>query len=211
MMLNALIGSGGGGGGPHLIPDLATFLQTLVLFSVLVGVLWKFAWPGILKALEEREHHIKDEIERAEKNRAESEKLLKTYEAKLEAARAEAQKMIDEGKADATRLKDQILKEAREEAEKTVARAKREIELAGDKAAAELRERTVEIAIQAAGRILAVPEAAGPPGGGGRVHPGGRTGVVRGHRGRGKESQMSASTVRRPYAEGLYRAAPPRA
>ncbi len=151
-------GDAHGGGGFNfmdlLIPDLATFVQSLILFSILAGVLWKFAWPAILEALEAREHHIKDEIARAEKGRAESERLMKEYQAKLEASRAEAQRIIDEGKADATRLKDQILKEAREEGERLVKGARREIELAEAKAMESLRTRAVDLAIGAAGRIL---------------------------------------------------------
>lgn len=147
-----------GGGGFNfmdlLIPDLATFVQSLILFTILAVVLWKFAWPSILHALEEREHHIKHEIETAEKNRVETERALKEYQAKLEASKAEAQRIIDEGKADALRLKDQILKEAREEGERLVKGAKREIELAEAKAAESLRTKAVDLAIAAAGRVL---------------------------------------------------------
>lgn len=137
-----------------LIPDLGTFVQSAILFSILALVLWKFAWPSILHALEEREHHIKGEIDRAERNRAESEKLLKDYQAKLEASRVDAQKIIDEGKADALRLRDQILKEAREEGTRLTALAKREIELAEQKAIHELHLRAVELSMRAAERIL---------------------------------------------------------
>lgn len=150
----ALIGSEAGGATLDLLPKFGPFIQSLVLFSVLALVLWKFAWPSILHALEEREHHIKGEIEKAEKARLESEKLLKDYQAKLETSRLEAQKIIDEGKADATRLKDQILKEAREEGERLVKGAKREIELAEAKAVEGLRTKAVDLAIAAAGRIL---------------------------------------------------------
>lgn len=150
----ALLASEESGATLNIWPDPATFLQSLILFSILALVLWKFAWPQILDALAERERHIKSEIEKAEKNRAESERLLKEYEAKLEASRIEAQKMIDEGKADALLLKDRILGEAREEGGKIVERARREIQLAEDKAIEELHRQTVELAVGAASRIL---------------------------------------------------------
>lgn len=137
-----------------ILPDWATLIQSAILFAILAGVLWKFAWPSILQALEAREHHIKEEIARAEKGRAESERLLKEYQSRLEASRAEAQKIIDEGKADALRLRDQILAEARAEGERLVKNAQREIALAEAKAVEELRRRTVELATAAAARIL---------------------------------------------------------
>ena len=150
----ALLASEETGVSLNIWPDLATFTHSLILFSILAFVLWKFAWPHILHALEERELHIKEEIDRAEKNRAESERVLKEYQVNLEAARADAQKIIDEGKADALRLREQILKETREESARLTAQATREIKLAEAKALHGLKVRTVELATSAAERIL---------------------------------------------------------
>ncbi len=135
-------------------PDIGLMIWTWVSFGIMAFILAKFAWQPMVHALEAREHHIQEEIDRAEANRAESARLLADHQAKLEASRLEAQKIIEEGKADAVRLKDQILKEAREEGERLVKGAKREIELAESKAVETLRQKTVELAVAAASRIL---------------------------------------------------------
>ena len=55
----------------------------ILSFAILFFVLYKFAFPGILSALEEREKKIKDSLDQAERHRSEAERKLKEYEAKL--------------------------------------------------------------------------------------------------------------------------------
>ena len=50
-------------------------------FAILFFVLYKFAFPGILSVLEEREKKIKDSLDQAERHRSEAEWKLKEYEA----------------------------------------------------------------------------------------------------------------------------------
>jgi len=63
----------------------------VVSFGILLFVLYKFAFPGILSVLEEREKKIKDSLDQAERHRSEAERTLKEYEAKLNAASKEAE------------------------------------------------------------------------------------------------------------------------
>ena len=60
-------------------------------FAILFFVLYKYAFPGILSALEEREKKIKDSLDEAERHRSEAERKLKEYEAKLNTAAKEAE------------------------------------------------------------------------------------------------------------------------
>ena len=63
----------------------------VISFGILLFVLYKYAFPGILSALEEREKKIKDSLDQAEQHRSEAERRLKDYEAKLSAAGKEAE------------------------------------------------------------------------------------------------------------------------
>ena len=137
-----------------LLPDLPTFVQSTILFTVLAVVLYKFAWKHILHALEEREGKIKGDLDRAEAARKEAEAVLAKHQAAMNQVKAEAQALIDEGKADALRLKAGILAEAREEAGKVSERAKREIELAKDKAVLDLQAQAASLSVSMASRIL---------------------------------------------------------
>src|SRR5437879_6801414 len=73
-------------------------------FAILLFVLYKFAFPGILNALEEREKKIKDSLDQAEPHRSEAERKLKEYEAKLNTAGQEAEGLRAAAKERAKRL-----------------------------------------------------------------------------------------------------------
>ena len=74
----------------------------LVSFGILLWVLYKFAFPPILDALETRERKIRDSIEQAEQNRLTAEQRLAEYEAKLRGAAREAEAVVAEAKAKVT-------------------------------------------------------------------------------------------------------------
>jgi F-type H+-transporting ATPase subunit b len=127
---------------------------TALTFGILATVLAVYAWPNILKALQEREKRIADAIQAADDSTKEAEETLAKYRAQLEEARDDAQKIIEEGKKDALVLKDRLLKEGQEETEKTKNRALKEIGLARDKALAELHRETAELAVTIASQII---------------------------------------------------------
>src|SRR2546425_9802529 len=56
----------GGGRGPFTInPGL--IIWTLVVFGILLVLLWRFAFPAVLKSGEERERRIQKQLEDAQK------------------------------------------------------------------------------------------------------------------------------------------------
>lgn len=127
---------------------------TIVTFVVLFLVLRKIAWGPILEALEKREKTIRESLDEAARAREESEKRLAEYGRKLEQAGADAQKVLEEGRAMGENLKRDILTKAREEAGEIIDRGRREIELERDKAIAEIRKHTVDISLAAASRVV---------------------------------------------------------
>jgi F-type H+-transporting ATPase subunit b len=133
-------------------PDLA--IWTLVVFVVLLAVLKKFAWGPILSALESREKNIANHISQAERNHAEARELLAQYERKLSAAAAEVRELMEESRRDAEKLKQGILAEAKAGADAERARSLREIEAAADAAVESLAERSAQLAVELAGKIL---------------------------------------------------------
>jgi F-type H+-transporting ATPase subunit b len=141
-----------GGGLMDVNPGL--MIWTLVTFVALLTVLRFTAWKPLIGALEAREQRIREAVEQAEKTRRESEALMARHEQQLEAARVEAHQIIDEGKADALRVKDDIVKQARHEAEEGKARALREVQLAADTAKKELWEEATRLSTLLAERIL---------------------------------------------------------
>ncbi|HTM53786.1 MAG TPA: F0F1 ATP synthase subunit B [Pirellulales bacterium] len=133
-------------------PDLA--LWTLVVFVVLLAVLKKFAWGPILSALDGREKSIADHISQAERNHTQARQLLAEYEQKLASAANEIRAMMEEARRDAERAKQAILTEAKAGAEAERDRALRDIESATDQAIESLAERSANLAVELAGKIL---------------------------------------------------------
>jgi F-type H+-transporting ATPase subunit b len=129
-------------------------LWTLVVFGILLVVLARTAWPAILRAVEERERKIRDEIEAAQRANEEAQRVLADYQQKLAAARAEAQELVAAGRQAADKVREEILARARTEHEELIARARREIVAEREKALADLRREAVELSLAAAGRVL---------------------------------------------------------
>ena len=137
-----------------LIPNPGVLLQQVILFTFLAVVLHRFAWKHILHALESREGKIKGDLDRAEAARKAAEAVLARHEAAMNQAKSEALAILEEGKADAVRLKEAILAEAREEATKVGERGRREIDLARDKAVGDLQAQAAALSVSMAAKIL---------------------------------------------------------
>ena len=137
-----------------LIPNPGVLLQQVILFTILAVVLYRFAWKHILHALEAREGKIKGDLDRAESARKASEAVLAKHEAAMNHAKVEALAILEEGKADALRLKEAILAAAREEAVRVGERGRREIELAASKAIGDLQAQAAALSVVMATKIL---------------------------------------------------------
>src|SRR5258706_12607751 len=64
---------------------------TIVVFGILLVLLWKLGLPALLKSGEERERRIQQQLEEAERARAEAVRLLEGHKRTMAGARAEAQ------------------------------------------------------------------------------------------------------------------------
>ncbi|MBX9659662.1 MAG: F0F1 ATP synthase subunit B [Nitrospiraceae bacterium] len=137
----------------------SSFFSSLIFweilsFGILFFVLYKFAFPGILSVLEEREKKIKDSLDQAERHRAESERALKTYEAKLSAAAKEAEAILAAAQERAQRLLDENEQRMSTEAERIKGEATREIDHERRKAVQDIRNQTTELALMVAEKVV---------------------------------------------------------
>ena len=152
-MSSVALGSEGGANNPFA-GDIGVALWTLVIFVAVLIVLGKFAWGPILNGLQSREKFIRDSLQRAKEDREMAESTLKEYTERLEAARAEATAIVDEGRRDAEVVKGKITEEAKAQADQLVARAKREIAIATEAAISDLYATSSRLATDVAGRVL---------------------------------------------------------
>jgi F-type H+-transporting ATPase subunit b len=133
-------------------------LWTLVVFGLLFWLLSKYAWGPIMKGLEKRENTIASHHADAEKARAEAEKLLMEIKAQRAKASEEMAAIIAEARreADAFREAEKVRTAGDIQADRD--RLKREIETARDQALSEIWDKTVQLAAlvssKAIGRVV---------------------------------------------------------
>jgi F-type H+-transporting ATPase subunit b len=150
-----ILASEGGGGGASLIePKFGTVFWTLITFAFLIGLLARFAWKPLLGALETREKSIQESIDKAREDREQAEVLIEQHRELLDQARRERAEAVSEGQRDAEKLKAEILDEARKQREQVLAQTQSQVEAGLRQARAELRGVAVDLAIQAAEKLL---------------------------------------------------------
>ena len=136
-----------------LNPNFGVFALTIVNFLLLVWLLHKFAWKGIIGALERREKQIADDKAAAAQARADSEKMRAELDSKLQHIAQEATKKMQEAVAVGNAQKEQLLAETKQQAERLLAQAKEQIEAEKNQALKDVRAQVVQTALLAATKI----------------------------------------------------------
>ncbi len=104
-------------------PNPATIWPTVLAFLVLFFLLYKFAFPAIIKMIDERADRIRESLEKAEETKIEAERLLEDYKKQMAEARGDAAKVIEQGRKVGESMKEEIIAKATEEAAGIVAKA----------------------------------------------------------------------------------------
>ena len=134
--------------------NFGLFLWTWVVFLILLWVLWKFAWPGILKATEEREKKIRDQLAEAERLNSDAKATLAEAHQREVDARNSAQHLLAEARAAVDKERASAVEKVRNEQEAVLARTRLDIAAERDKAIADLRREAVDLALGAAAKVI---------------------------------------------------------
>ncbi|RJP82698.1 MAG: ATP synthase F0 subunit B [Candidatus Zixiibacteriota bacterium] len=137
-----------------IIPQAGSIIWTVAVFVVLLFVLRRWAWKPILDALNAREEGIRNNILAAQNSRQEADRLLQEYRAQLDQARKEAQKLIGDASARAEILHQQRKQEIEDEAHAMIEKARADIDRERQKVVQELRQQVVDIALDAAAKVI---------------------------------------------------------
>lgn len=131
-----------------------SFVYAIVAFLILYGLLKKYAFGPLFGIMEKRRDHIQEQIQTAERNRAEAERLLEEQKQAIQNARKEAYDMIEQAKATSSRQAEEILRQAKEEAARIKDEALKEIENEKKQAVAALRSQVSAMAVMIASKII---------------------------------------------------------
>ena len=156
-------GEAGHGDAGHEAPSLfaspnfqtiTTSVVTLVIFAGLLAVLGKYAWGPIQGGLIARETKIRQDIEAAERARAQADAARRQYEQQLETAEQRVRDLMAQAQADGQQLATRIKMQAQEESEEIKERAMREIEQSRRDAVDQIRSEAAMLATAVAEKIL---------------------------------------------------------
>lgn len=135
-------------------PDFGLVFWMFVSFAVLFLILWKFAWPAILKTVNSRADLIDKGVEYAQ-----------SAKEQLDNARLSAQEVINEARRqqaemmrEADRIKTQMIEDARQsaqaEAQKVMDNAKLQIQQQKKEAQLQFRNQVSDFALQIATKVV---------------------------------------------------------
>ncbi len=126
----------------------------IVSFAVLLWLLRKFAWGPLMNKMEERENHIANEIDTAEKNRADAEKASREANEQLKATRQEAQQIIEDAKKAGQQQEKAIIEAANEASARIKKSAEEDIAREKEKAVEALQAQVATLSVQIATKVI---------------------------------------------------------
>jgi len=137
-----------------LSPNGGLMFWTIIIFVLLLILLSRFAFKPMLAAVEARERSLQKAIDDAKRDQEEAARVLAEHRAQLEKARAEAQKLIADGRTTAEKLRNDLMEQTKVQQQEMLDRARREIETEKTNAIAALRREAVDLAIAGAGKVI---------------------------------------------------------
>ena len=135
-------------------PDTGLAFWMILTFGIVLFLLWKYAWPFIIKAIGERERYISESITAADQAQTRFEEIEKEGAKLLARAREEQIQILQEGKIIRDRTVNEAKQIAREEAAKIVEEARRTIVKEKEESKEYIRRQVIEMSVEFAGKIL---------------------------------------------------------
>jgi F-type H+-transporting ATPase subunit b len=139
--------------GPLTI-EFGLMFWTIVVFVLLLLILKRFAYPALLGAVEARERALQQQLDEAERNRAESAALLAEHKKLLAEARGQAHALLVEARTSAEKERALAMERTMQEQQQLLERARRDIGDERDRAIAELRREAVDLSLAAASKLI---------------------------------------------------------
>ena len=137
-----------------LLPNMAEFIPACIAFIIIWIILAKFAWPMVLKMMEERESKIQGDLDAAEQAKTKAESDAKAYSDRLAAAEREAADIVAQAKREGEEERARILAQAQKDAAATIAKAHDVVDSEREKAMAELSGSVIDLSVEIASKLV---------------------------------------------------------
>ena len=128
--------------------DLPHFGAQVISFLIVAGLLYRFAYKPVLTVLEERRQRIAEGLANAEKIKSELAKTEAARQEVLNKANAEGNRLIEEARAAAAKVKEVETQKAIAAAEQIMAKAREAAEADHSRMLTELRREVGRLVVQ---------------------------------------------------------------
>lgn len=135
-------------------PEFGLMFWMLVVFLIIFGILAKFAWPVIIRTIEQRAEFIDSGVKNAQLAQEELNNVRAKIQSMLEDAHRKQLESLQETERIKQTLIDSAHKEAAQEAKKVMEAAQLSIEQAKREAELQLRKQVSGLSLEIAGKIL---------------------------------------------------------
>ena len=134
--------------------NAVAFLSQLVSFGIVFFILWRWAFPAILKTMNRRQAIIQEGIENAERARRELDEATQRAEEVMREARRHAQETFEQAAKGAEAEANRIIEEAHAQADQVAQQQLARIQQEAARARAELNRLVVNLSITAASKVI---------------------------------------------------------
>jgi len=131
-----------------------TLLMQAVAFGAFIWFCWRFIWPPLMRAIENRQKEIADGLAAGEEGRQSLSRAEREVAKMLSDAKTRASEIIAQGEKLRSETVEQAKGEAKTEANRILATAKAEIAQEATRAKEALRDQVAELAVAGAEKIL---------------------------------------------------------
>lgn len=136
------------------LPADYDIIWSLVPFALIVAFFWFFALPRFRKILDERAEKIEGGLARAEAAQAAADSRLDEYNAQLAEARAEANRIREQARAEGQQILAELRERATADAERIAQTAQAQIEADRQAALVSLRAEVGSLALDLASSVI---------------------------------------------------------
>jgi F-type H+-transporting ATPase subunit b len=133
-----------------ILPASNELIWGTVAFLILLFLMYRTVFPSINKAYKDRRANIEGKLEQAEREREEAEQLLEQYRRRLRDAEDETQRILEEARSNAERVRRELLAKAEGDA----GRDRQAIRAERDQAIRQLRNEVGTLAVELATRVV---------------------------------------------------------
>jgi F-type H+-transporting ATPase subunit b len=137
-----------------ILPASNELIWGTVAFLILLFLMYRTVFPSINQAYKDRRANIEGKLEKAEKDREDAEQLLEQYRRRLRDAEDETIRILEDARANADRVRRELLDRAEADAGRELDRARQAIRGERDQAIRQLRNEVGTLAVELATRVV---------------------------------------------------------